>query len=162
MEGKWCRLCANEEKITFSLEKLKDLAKIRGQEETGIKGKILDSKNSDLKLTEENYNKLTLNKGASTVSFWWSCENNHPPFRNNPTNIRRGQWCPLCSSMEGKFESIIRKHFKNIFGLPFSEIYMRNLNLYCNKMKISLDLQKKVKKVKFIGYNIIHSDNITP
>ncbi|TET05279.1 MAG: hypothetical protein E3J90_00450, partial [Promethearchaeota archaeon] len=43
MEGKWCRKCADEEKITFSLERLKHLAKIRGQEETGIEGKILDS-----------------------------------------------------------------------------------------------------------------------
>ena len=247
MEGKWCRKCADEEKITFSLERLKDLAKIRGQEETGIEGKILDSKNSDEELTEETYDKLTNNstpsktsfwwdccikdhpawkttpnhisydkswcpickmglythsellklakmrgyeetgiegkildsnnsdkeltkktydkltssKKASTVSFWWSCEKKHAPFKNNPANIRRGQWCPICSSMQGKFENIIRQHFQHIFRTPFPETYMRNLNLIYTKMNISLDLLKNSKKIKLNGYNIQVNSNIS-
>jgi RNase P/RNase MRP subunit p29 len=245
--GKWCRKCADEEKITFSLERLKQIAKIRGQEETGIEGKILDSKDSTKELTKETYDKLTnnntpsktsfwwdcgikdhpawkttpkhisydkswcpickmglythsellklakmrgceetgiegkildskdstkeltkesyekltLGKKASAVSFWWSCGKNHAPFRNNPANIRRGQWCSICSSMQGKFEDIIRKHFENIFGTPFPETYMRNLNLLYSKMNIELDLLKNNKKIELVGYDIQSNTSIS-
>lgn len=247
MEGKWCRKCADDEKITFSLERLKLLAKVRGREDSGIEGRILDSKNSNKELTEETYDKLTntntpsktsfwwdccikdhpawkttpnhisydkswcpickiglythsellklaklrgfeetgiegkileskksdkeltnktyekltLGKKASVVSFWWSCEKNHAPFRNSPANIRRGQWCPICSSMQGKFENIIRKHFENIFGTPFPETYMRNLNLLYTKMNICLDLLKNNKKIKLDGYSIQSNSRIS-
>ncbi len=245
--GKWCRKCANEKKITFSLERLKQIAKIRGQEETGIEGKILDSKDSTKELTKETYDKLTnnntpsktsfwwdcgikdhpawkttpkhisydkswcpickiglythsellklakmrgceetgiegkildskdstkeltkesyekltLDKKASAVSFWWSCGKNHAPFRNNPANIRRGQWCSICSSMQGKSENIIRKHFENIFGTPFPETYMRNLNLLYTKMNIELDLLKNNKKIELVGYDIQSNTSIS-
>lgn len=240
LQGKWCRICADEEKITFSFEKLKEtakkrgleengvegkilnsknnneeltqeiynrlikkkrpskthfwwscninghlpwrttpshiefdktwcpickmglythaelikLAKQRGYEETGLEGKILRSKNSNKELTKDTYEKLTAKKKASKVSFWWSCENNHPPFRNNPANIRRGQWCPICSSEGGKFANIIRWYFERIFSVSFPEIYLRDLNLNYTKMNINLDFLRKKNVVKLVGYKV--------
>ena len=159
LQGKWCGNCADEEKIIFSLERLKDLARVRGREETGVEGKILDLKNGNRELTKETYNKLTTKKMASKISFWWSCEQNHPPFRNNPANIRRGQWCPICSSKEGKFENIIRWYFEKIFGVAFPEMYLRDLNLKYTKMKIKLDLLKKKDKIKLVGYDVIYNND---
>ncbi|MCJ7650676.1 MAG: hypothetical protein MUP85_18855, partial [Candidatus Lokiarchaeota archaeon] len=96
----WCPICKMG---LYTHSELIKLARIRGYEETGIEGKILDSKESNKELTKETYDHLTSNKKASTISFWWSCGNNHNRFRNSPANIRRGQWCPICTSKEGKF-----------------------------------------------------------
>ncbi|MBA7682138.1 hypothetical protein ES703_90484 [subsurface metagenome] len=130
------------------------MAKIRGCEETGVEGKILDSKNGSKELTLETYNRLTTNKKASGVSFWWSCERNHFPFKNNPANIRRGQWCTFCSSDEGKFEKRIREHFKTIIGVDFPPVFLRDLNLKYMKMDIDMDLSKENGKTKFEGYKV--------
>ncbi|NVM19950.1 MAG: hypothetical protein HWN80_19780 [Candidatus Lokiarchaeota archaeon] len=154
----WCPICKMG---LYTHSELLKLAKIRGVEETGIEGKILDSKNSDKELTEKTYDELTLDKKPSAVSFWWSCEKNHVPFRNNPANIRRGQWCPICSSMEGKFEKIIRQHFEQIFRTPFPETYLRNLYLLYTKMAISLNLLKNNKRIKLDGYSIQSNSRVS-
>jgi len=147
----WCPICKRG--LYTHIELIK-LAKIRGCEETGVEGKILDSKNGSKELTLETYNRLTTNKKASGVSFWWSCERNHFPFKNNPANIRRGQWCTFCSSDEGKFEKRIREHFKTIIGVDFPPVFLRDLNLKYMKMDIDMDLSKENGKTKFEGYKV--------
>ncbi len=51
---------------------LRNLAQTRGKEETGLKGKIVDSKNSDNELIEETYEKLIKNKYHGKNRFWRS------------------------------------------------------------------------------------------
>ena len=150
-DNTWCPICKNG---LYTHTELIKLARIRGYEETGVEGKILDSKNGNKELTLETYNQLTTNKTASYVSFWWSCEKNHFPFKNNPANIRRGQWCTICSSEEGKFEKRIREHFKTIFGVPFPQLFLRDLNLKYIEMAIDIDLSKENGKTEFIGYKV--------
>ena len=147
----WCPICKMG---LYTHSELLKLAKIRGREETGVEGKILDSKNCDKELTLETYNRLTVNKKTSEVSFWWSCENGHPPFKNSPPNIRRGQWCPICSHAEGKFEKIIRDQFEKVFRVYFPEEYLRDLNLKYTEMDIDLDLSKEKEKIKFMRYKV--------
>ncbi len=147
----WCPICKMG---LYTHSELIKLAKIRGFEETGVEGKILESQNGNRELTLETYNKLTVNKKTSKVSFWWSCENGHPSFKNSAPNIRRGQWCIICSRAEGKFEKIIRDQFEDIFRAYFPETYLRDLNLEYKKMDIDLDLSKENGKIKFIGYRV--------
>jgi len=70
LQKKWCGSCADEGKIKFSLERLKELAKQRGLEENGVEGKILDSKTGDKVLTKETYDKLTRKIRPSKAKFW--------------------------------------------------------------------------------------------
>ncbi|GAI00569.1 unnamed protein product, partial [marine sediment metagenome] len=44
------------------------------------------------------------------------CNKNHL-FERRPTNLKRGDWCPVCS--QGKFEKICRGFFEEIFQNEF-------------------------------------------
>ncbi|MBA7507927.1 hypothetical protein ES706_06656 [subsurface metagenome] len=153
IDNTWCPVCKGGHYI---YEELIKLAKESGTEETGVAGRILDSKESRKQLLKTTYNKLTKNKKPSEVSFWWSCEREHPPFKNSPPNIRRGQWCPICSQKEGKYERIIREYFQKIFGLSFPETYLRDLSLKTTKIRIKLNLLKIGNKLRFEGYEAIY------
>ncbi len=69
LQGKWCRKCADEKKITFSLERLKEIARTRGREETGVEGMILDSQDGEKELTQDTYDRLTYKKTPGKTDF---------------------------------------------------------------------------------------------
>lgn len=96
-QGKWCRKCSYEvigEKLRGSFQDIQTLIEKRG-------GKCL-SMPEDYKNQHE---KLKIR-----------CSENHI-FESAPTNFIRGDWCPQCS--QGKFESLSRKFFEEIFQKEF-------------------------------------------
>ncbi len=152
IESGWCPACSGN---YYTFQELKNLAKESGKEETGIAGKILDSQKSSQELKKDTYNKLVSSNMPSSISFWWSCETGHPPFKNSPPNIRRGQWCPICSSRINKNESILGKEFEKIFGAKFLlETYLKDLNLFIKDNNIKIKIESQANKLKVIGYNI--------
>jgi len=98
LQGKWCRKCVDEKKITFSLERLKEIARTRGREETGVEGIILDSQYGNKELTQGTYDRLTYKKSPGKTHFWWNCRiKGHPPWKALPSHIFRDKtWCPIC------------------------------------------------------------------
>jgi len=96
-QGKWCRKCGYEiigEKLKGSFQDIQKLIKKRG-------GQCL-SKPEDYK---NQHQKLKI-----------QCNKNHL-FERRPTNLKRGDWCPVCS--QGKFEKICRGFFEEIFQNEF-------------------------------------------
>jgi hypothetical protein len=97
--GSWCQFCNNlnmgSEEFGISLDFLKELAKERG-------GKLLS--------------KRYINSGSKLN---WKCSNGHT-WESKYDHIKKGSWCPICSS--GLLESVTRLIFEYITGFSFPKV----------------------------------------
>jgi hypothetical protein len=98
-QGKWCRECSYEiigDKLRGSFQDIQNIIEKRG-------GKCL-SKPEDYK---NEHQKLTI-----------QCNKEHI-FERRTYNLKRGDWCPVCS--QGIFEKISRGFFEEMFKSKFPE-----------------------------------------
>ncbi len=109
----WCKKCANKaitDKQKNTIEDMKILAKEKN-------GKCLST--------------LYINGKTNLL---WQCKLGHE-WKANPTDIKQGQWCPICS--QGIGERITRKYFETIFNEKFPKIKPNWLiNSKGNKMEL--------------------------
>jgi len=78
----------------------------------------------------------------------WQCKEGHG-WEAMPTNIKRGQWCPICSL--GISERICRKYFETIFKKDFPKMKPKwlinpsgqrmELDGYCRELKLAFEYQ---------------------
>ncbi|HUW90795.1 MAG TPA: hypothetical protein VMV43_09775 [Candidatus Nanopelagicaceae bacterium] len=95
--GRWCRKCSHTVigvKNRGSFQDIQNLIEKRG-------GQCI-SKPEDYK---NQHQKLKI-----------QCDKDHI-FERRPTNLKRGDWCPVCS--QGRFEKICRSFFEEIFQNEF-------------------------------------------
>jgi hypothetical protein len=121
-QGSWCPECVGNKKLT--IEEMHVLAESRG-------GKCLSNKY----------------KGCET-KIEWECELGHQ-WEATPSNIKRGTWCPICSSGIG--ERICKAFFEQLFDYKFQKAHpdwLRNkegkkleLDGYNEKIKIAFEHQ---------------------
>lgn len=115
-QGHWCPDCAGNRRYNY--RELQKLAKIRGMEENGVKGELLTSK--------KEFNRLIQNTKPSQVYLkWWCGKKNHSPWEAKSNWIQQGSWCPQCSN--GKYETICRWYFEQIFQSSFPTIQLRKI-----------------------------------
>lgn len=121
--GNWCPKCSGRGKS--SIEEMQEIAKSRG-------GKCLS------KIYINSRNKLE-----------WECSVGHT-WMAKPNGIKRGKWCPDCSSSFG--ERICRVYFETIFDKKFPKVrpnWLRNsennhlleLDGYCEELGIAFEHQ---------------------
>lgn len=98
--GAWCPKCSKERsalsKRKHTIDEMCKLAEARG-------GKCLSEK--------------YFNPHAKLL---WKCANGHQ-WEAGYNSVKRGLWCPICSS--GLGERICREYFEQIFGKPFPRCY---------------------------------------
>ncbi|MFQ5687484.1 MAG: hypothetical protein ACE5GV_12585 [Candidatus Scalindua sp.] len=132
--GTWCLICAGLAKGT--IEEMQKVAEERG-------GKCISS-------TYVN----------SKTNLLWECTEGHQ-WKATPVNIKRGRWCPDCSS--GLGERICREFFEQIFSKKFPRSYPRwlvnkrenqmELDGYCKSLALAFEHhgeQHYTTKGKFI------------
>lgn len=119
--GKWCPYCIGKYQ---TIEQMRQIADGRG-------GKCL----SDTYLNAK-------------TKLLWECAEGHQ-WEAQPSNIKKGQWCPECSSGIG--ERICKDYFEQLFGSPFPKSHPKwlvndrgnqmELDGYCKKLKLAFEHQ---------------------
>jgi len=137
--GIWCRKCNGSAKLELS--DIISVAKSRG-------GECLSSsyKNDMTKVT-------------------WKCSEGHI-WDATPNNIKRGKWCPTCSSGIG--ERACRLFFEKIFQRPFNKVrpswlknkdgYSLELDGYNDELKIAFEHQGRQHYGQ--SYSLYSKENI--
>ncbi len=120
--GNWCRICSGSAKS--NILEMQKMAATKG-------GKCLSQEYKD-----------TLSK------LEWECNNGHA-WKAIPISIKRGSWCPECSS--GKSERICRMYFEAMFDKKFPKSkpswlvspkgYRMELDGYCEELKLAFEYQ---------------------
>ncbi len=122
--GRWCPKCAirnNSNKQRLGIDAMREIAQSRG-------GQCLSNEyiNWETKLL-------------------WKCSMGHQ-WTAIPLSVKRGSWCPNCSSSIG--ERIVREYFEQIFQKPFPKVrplWLKNkngrmeLDGYCKDLKIAFE-----------------------
>ena len=96
LKGKWCPVCANNNKGSYhrlTLEEMKRIAIARG----------------GLCLSDDYKN--------NSSNLKWKCGYCQNVWSANASNIKMGKWCPSCT--DGLAERICRTTFEQLFGKPF-------------------------------------------
>jgi len=127
--GTWCLICGHIEgtkKRSLDIETMQRIAEKRG-------GKCLS----------QEYKSIQTN-------LLWECKYGHQ-WKTRPTVIKRGGWCPECTSGSG--ERICKEFFEQIFKKKFSKSYPKwlvnesgnrmELDGYCRSLKIAFEHQGK-------------------
>jgi hypothetical protein len=120
--GRWCPKCGGSLRLT--IEEMRETAEVRG-------GKCLFTKYKNAR------QKLK-----------WECAEGHI-WENSAGNIRRGQWCPECST--GLGERVCRAFFEQLFKRKFPRVrppWLKNregkkleLDGYCKSLGLAFEHQ---------------------
>ncbi len=111
--GTWCAKCAGN--LQFTIEDMQELARVRGIEDTGKPGKCL----SEEYIRCESHLK-------------WECGSCEYVWKTTPRTVKRGHWCPNCST--SKMERKSRQIIQSLFNRKFPTIRPQWLkNPYTNK-----------------------------
>lgn len=85
------------------------------------------AKNRPVKI--EEMQQLAIKRGGECISteylgdgkkLVWKCTCGHY-FSGTPSNVKRGRWCPSCSTSLG--ERLTRAAFEQLFGIPFPRVW---------------------------------------
>ena len=120
--GSWCPYCSGN--IRLTIKEMQDLAESRG----GI-----------------CLSKRYISTGTKLL---WECSESHQ-WKATPDKIKRGSWCPECST--GLGERICREFFEQLFHRSFPKSYPKwlvnsvgnrmELDGYCESLKIAFEHQ---------------------
>ncbi|PKP58872.1 MAG: hypothetical protein CVT88_06565 [Candidatus Altiarchaeales archaeon HGW-Altiarchaeales-1] len=86
----------------------------------------------------------------------WQCKERHT-WEATPNNIKRGRWCPICST--GISERICREYFERIFNEKFPKVNLSR-STYSGKRILELDGYCKKLGIAFEYQGIQHYENM--
>jgi len=126
-QGSWCPTCSRKRRgksQRLSIEEMHKVAKERG-------GKCLS----------DNYK-------TARINLLWECSEGHQ-WEAAPDKIKRGRWCPVCSS--GLGERVCRSLFEQVFNHPFPKAFpdwlvndrgnQMELDGYCERLNLAFEHQ---------------------
>lgn len=126
IQKSWCHKCGYEkrtDKLRGNIEELIKIAEDRG-------GKILST---------EYF--------TTNTKYLWQCKYKHEPWLSIASAIKKGSWCPICSS--GKGEEITRQILEKLFDKKFPKFRADWLRNPITNYKMEIDGCNMELKIAF-------------